>query len=441
MGEPMSFMTLTMINLIIDEISEHLYVHGTLDTLGSAVTLTREPSCICGDDFAALRHSLGRILCFKDVADKVGMVLSWKDQISRRVLIFCEDHVLINQHGKPLYVDVVKSRLLTGMSRQHSDNRSSILGKGRMLRNQLDYFEDPILKREILYVFRSVFDRIYNGSVDHSRLPIWLPPSCGGLGFPVLEEDVPAWGWKYIRYILDVLKIENIFEKYLELSRLRTLNSPSKKGIFTWNESLAVLSKIVNRFTIRPYDGVLDNMSIDAFCIYPDQFVIDLVRFTGREVPMDPYDQSKFDWDSLANEAAFLGFIKADQLLEELERILNFQDFLIRGSVRQQRTYDNYCRHARSYFRKAGFSVNENTQSVSRADCPEFTTWAKLEKSCLYTITGWISIADPRVNIFNSTASLKLNFRQLRKVRQTPLSGLNIESYVDMVNESLRGSE
>jgi len=147
MGEPLSFMTLTLINLIINEISEFYFRVGR--PLWSGIDHyieCRDPIGICGDDFVSVRHDAGRIRIFNTVALEVGMKLSrGKDFQSGRVLIFCEDHIIVifDPAANTIrfeYVDVVKSRLFTTMCRQHSDNRSSVLGKGRMLGNQLDYF-------------------------------------------------------------------------------------------------------------------------------------------------------------------------------------------------------------------------------------------------------------------------------------------------------------
>jgi hypothetical protein len=171
MGEPMSFMTLNGVNVVIDDICEFMFTHSPSDYIPLTVGKSQEnilvgkvppvddfsradigppePACGCGDDWAAIRRYYGQIILWKSIAIQLGMVFSWKDAVSQRILIFCEDHALIRKDNTVAYVDVIKSRLLTTMTRQHSDNRSSILGKGRMLRNQLDYFENKLSNRRL----------------------------------------------------------------------------------------------------------------------------------------------------------------------------------------------------------------------------------------------------------------------------------------------------
>lgn len=158
MGEPMSFMSLTLINLIIEEMSSVWTNTGQCFSTPIVSLGSYDPVAICGDDVAAVRRSRNRITVFKHIVKCVGMKLSWKDGISRRLLIFCEEHVTVF-NKQFTYIDVVKSRLLTTMARQHSDNRSSILGKGRMLNTQLAYHDNRMVKIFIMQIYDQVFDR------------------------------------------------------------------------------------------------------------------------------------------------------------------------------------------------------------------------------------------------------------------------------------------
>jgi hypothetical protein len=438
MGEPMSFMTLNLGNIVTEELT--MYCEATSDPTFERVPdtfpviLGRDPTCVCGDDFTALRAILARILLFKKVAEKVGWVLSWKDQLSKRVMIFCEDHALVTQDQKLVYIDVIKSRLLTTMTRQHSDNRSSILGKGRMLRNQLDYFENKALKSSIMTVYREIFTKVYKDTLDIS-LPFWLPPNCGGIGFPCLETEIPKWGWKFIKYILDVVAMPRSPEKLVKLSQLRTLNSPSKKGIATWADSLRIYSEILDGYSIFEYKGQesLKEDNILPGTIYPDQFVTDLCFLAyGREVPKDPYDPSKFDFDSLNNEASLLGFIRFDELLNEIERAVNFHTFLTSDEERTQRTLSDYIRKARKFWLRIGVFPNEDSLGVTKTDCVGFTSWVKMEKSIYSSFSGWIPIFDGKVGIFSSSPSLKVDLSRAKGMRQrtVPKRSYRSDEYV-----------
>jgi len=334
MGEPISFLTLTGTNLVIEDLSSYIYYKTSALRLKSPRSLSdlrqaenllismdtdadllivKELLAICGDDVAAIRNALLRIMCFKHVAILLGMVFSWKDAISQRIMIFCEDHVLFqNETGKPVYVDVIKSRLLTPMTRQHSDNRSSILGKGRMLRNQLDYFENDALKSSIMTVYRNIFDNLYGRyNIQALTVPLWLPPACGGIGFPLLEKEIPDWGWKYIKYVYNILDEPDVLKRFIALSTLKVLNLPSKKGIETWSKSLEMLSSALTGYDHYEYNGNLEEVDFSGKKIFPDRLMIDLVKeLRGHDVPPSPYDPLKVDYDSLENEINPFGFIK-----------------------------------------------------------------------------------------------------------------------------------
>jgi hypothetical protein len=409
MGEPMSFMTLTVMNLAAEEASEIMY-HNFNPPVG------RDPVAVCGDDFLAVRSDLDRILKFKEVTQKIGFVFSWKDQISSRIGIFCEDHILIDVTGKISYVDVIKSRLLTPMTRQHSDNRSAILGKGRMLRNQLDYFENKLFKVHVMNLYSIIFNRVYKTKFyknlfETLYMPIWLPPNCGGLGFPIMEESIPIWGWKYIKHVFSLLDIKDIFERYLKLAELRVLNSPSKKGISTWERSKKVLGNLIDKFSIHKYDGNIRDVELNQFLVYDELVIIDLLKSIGRIIRPDPYDPSKFDFAQLRNEAALIGVIPFDDLLFEIERIQNFESFLNKGGSRQQRDLKSWASSSKKYWRSNQISVGYNRScSITSDDVPKFTSFVALENKVNRSTPGWIYLNSSDTNLFNSSASLKIDF-------------------------------
>jgi hypothetical protein len=468
MGEAMSFMTLSLVTVVIDDVTEFLFRKEfnkfqdlkedsnqmiTLDLpkyaeeFANSDNLAPEPACGCGDDWAAIRKYFGQITLWKSVACSMGMVFSWKDAVSRRILIFCEDHAQIGADNKVVYIDIIKSRLLTSMTRQHSDNRSSILGKGRMLRNQLDYFENKGLKSSIMTVYREIFSQVYKDTLKWANIPLWLPPACGGVGLPMLESEVPASGWKFIRYIYDITEMKDPLEKALLSYELKTLNKPQKKGISTWEKSLEIFRKVLTghegkAFTYHQYDGDLTNCEVNGFTIYNDNFVKDLLSFIGINVPMDPYDPSRQDFDALKNEASLINFIKIDDLLDEIERSCNFHEFLTKEVTREQRTLHKYCKDASRYWRKVGIFPNEGTNGLTRADCPKFTTWVKLEKELLFGLNGWIYMGDQSHNVFETFPTLKVSFSSgRRKVLPDLGKPRNIPDFINIVNASLKGED
>nr|WGH50466.1 MAG: RNA dependent RNA polymerase [Moniliophthora roreri-associated narnavirus 2] len=414
MGEPLSFMTLALANILFEEYSTVMYNYESSILSGK---YSRDAACICGDDFAAIRNSVERITVFKQAVKDFRMKLSWKDGVSRRVLIFCEDHVLYHE-GKFYYVDVIKSRLLTSMTRQHSDNRSSILGKGRMLRNQLDYIDEVNPKVMTLTIFKKIFNRVYDGAIDCLRLPYFLPPSCGGLGFPIMEDSIPEFGWKYIKYIFDLLEEEDQIIRFYNLCRLRSLNCPSKKGINTVEESLKVLNRELARYQFIPdieWSSDLSSYLIPSNGVFTDNLIKELVKlFFNREIPPDPYDPTKFDWDSLKNEASILGFLKFDELFDQIDRLVNFQEFLTSDHQREQRTFNQWKSSSAKYWKRA---IGPNFEKVSLRD-PRFKTFAHLERKVLYASSGWVLDHPESLMLHQIGPSMKVDFSSGRKISQ-----------------------
>jgi hypothetical protein len=296
-------------------------------------------------------------------------------------------------------------------------------------------------------VYREVFSRVYKDQLGQEYLaqPIWLPPAAGGLGFPILESEIPDYGWKYIRHIYDVLEISDPLDRAIAIYGLKTLNNPSKKGISTWEKSLEVFQKVTKSdstsYVFLQYEGDLTNCQIDCNTIYDDRFVKDLLSFVGVNVPMDPYDPSKYDFDSLKNEASLINFIKVDDLLGEIERVNNFHEFLTKKKVREQRTLEKFLKDSRRYWNKHGITVNHRNGGVVKGDCPKFKSWVKLEKDLLFNLNGWIYMGDTTHSVFTSLPTLKVDFSKGRNKNRKVLDAISIADFVDIVNASLKGEE
>jgi hypothetical protein len=410
MGEPMSFLTLTLTNLLIEEISFHYYLSsGELWSNTIAPDLVGDPTCICGDDVAAIRRSVRQSLLFKEVANDIGMVFSWKDGLSKRVLIFCEDHAILSESSREvLYIDVIKSRLLTTMAREHSENRSSILGKGRALGNQLDYFENNHLKIAILGYFYSIFVRVYKDSLLSCKLPLYLPPCCGGLGIPIVETIMPEYMWPYIGYIFEVLNIEDYFERYCALEELSALNSRVKHG-------LSIKDSNILRSECARYKHNVSKVGINfrPNVIYSDDDMYEILDLIGTNVPLDPYIKKR-DFSSLKNEAARIGFVQFSSLSEEIERILNFNEFFSRGVTREQRTFNKWGRDSKKFWKNK--FRGRNLSLLSQSGKTGFKSIADLEKRVTRGFSGWIFIgdSDDAFNLVNSGPSLKIEFRAVK---------------------------
>jgi hypothetical protein len=409
MGEPMSYLTLTALNVITEELSEYDYniLYRRVDP--STVLSSTDPLAICGDDFAAVRSELERILQFKRTAKSVGWVLSWKDGISMRILIFCEDHILVttDQFGNInfRYIDVVKSRLMTTTSDQHGDNRSSVLGKGRMLRNQTDYIGDRSITTKYMCMWRKIFDRSYGYNLAKVQLPYFLPPMFGGLGVPIKEHTIPDWGWIYINYIYSILDNKDILQRYLQLSALQTLNTRLKKGISTRVLTLSALRSELKDYKFLEVKIPFLESKIDTKTILSDRHIAILVEeLFHRKIPADPYNPESFDRDSLINEATQLGFIELSQSLEEIDRLCNFHTFFTSGVTREQRTFNGWCKDSSRYWRGI------LSKGLSKDRPRRFTSFQHLEREARQATSGFVLLDFRGGGLMNIGPSLKVDF-------------------------------
>jgi len=414
MGEPMSFMSLTLINLIIEEISSFFWkTKVPLYSMPITNLVSNDPLAICGDDVASLREDVEHIKMFKSVVSDVGMKLSYKDGISSRVLVFCEDHVLRDEKGKILYIDVIKSRLLTTMCRQHSENRSSILGKGRMLTNQLDYFDDKVIKIFIMEIYHQIFDRSYNYMMQNMNLPYYLPPSCGGMGYPIEDSLLPSNSYMYIGYIYRILDNPNIMEKYFELLELSSLNKRNKHGIDNTENVL----KTFNRLTSSEFPLVFHEGEILEFknrTIYKDVDIGNTISKFGIEVPPDPYTGG-FDRDSLRNEAQRYGLIPLTDYLEQIERTLNFQEFLKDDTIlRSQRTFEQWVQRSSRYWKRCLYGLNTRKKlELAAYGRQKFKNLNTLDRAVQRSFDGYI-YPDTWVSLADAGPSLRIDFAVLR---------------------------
>jgi hypothetical protein len=403
----MSFMSLTLINLIIEELS--CYWTNEISLFKSEVTSLKshEAVAICGDDVASVRHSLLRIKQFKRVVHSVGMKLSWKDGVSRRLLIFCEEHICV-QKNKFIYIDVIKSRLLTTMARQHSDNRSAILGKGRMLGQQLAYFDNKLLKIFIMKIYDQVFNRCHNYVMNNMQLPYFLPPSCGGLGYPIPESTLPSWSYEYIGLIYSIVDIPNIMERFVRFYELQRLTKRNKHGIDNSKNALRIFSKLAKDTEIQ-YD---DNEIVEfrPRTVYPDTRIREVLSKVGITVPNDPYTGGP-DRDHLRNEASRFGIIQLNDIFDQIERTLNFNEFFRREVVREQRTFEQWIRGSYKYWKRALYMSGPSKRAeYAKLGRDRFKDLNQLDNQVSRSFVGYV-FPENWGTIESSGPSLKIDFR------------------------------
>jgi len=157
-------------------------------------------------------------------------------------------------------------------------------------------------------------------------------------------------------------------------------------------------------------------VNLDPTLVYNDKFVMDFLSEEGIEVPLDPY-LKKYDFSSLRNEAARVGFVPFNSLAEEIERVMNFQEFMTGGCRREPRTFNKWLSSSKRFWRSR--VTRENKQSLAAIGYTKFTTISNLEKLVTRSFSGWIYVGQSLdgFTLVNSGPSLKVSFKK------TPVSG------------------
>jgi len=409
MGEPLSFISLTDTNLLIEDLSSYFYYcnNRTIDwniPIDHRCVVISNPCAITGDDVAALRFDLKRSVLHRGVARDIGMVFSiGKDGDSVRVMIFCEDHILLNLKEKTprvfrlQYVDVIKSRLLTTMSRDHADGRAAIFGKGRMLGQQLAWYPNPLVREIVLSIFHFIFEKKYTNVFKAWALPYFLPPVLGGLGIPV--QEIPPWGFRYINYIVDQLKD---WKKAIAFVwQCRHLTGRNRWG---WDDHpKAVKLALSDLKDLKRLDNIDDVENHRQ--IYSLDQVFTILKNKGCIIPKDPYT-GDIDFEQVKVFAHNNGYIELDGLVDQYERVLTFQDALDGKSVVCDKTLVLWSRRSSRMWSKIRPKNNSN---------PHIEV-GKLEKQAFEALNGFI---------FREFSTPVLKYGPSLNLRIEELSGLH----------------
>jgi hypothetical protein len=144
--------------------------------------------------------------------------------------------------------------------------------------------------------------------------------------------------------------------------------------------------------------------------VYSDAFVTRVVKLlTGREVPPDPYNPDKFDWDALKNEACLAGFSKLEDALTDVERVCTFQTLLRNDSKKEQKSFNDWTTASMRFWRKVSRS------SETRIPDPRFKSWVDLERKINYGTPGWVLESSDGFGVRYCGPALKIDFKGLRR--------------------------
>jgi hypothetical protein len=198
MGEPLSFLSLTLYNLVV------------LQHIGGF-----HPAAICGDDLLTICTPQESDDLSEFISD-TGMMLSiGKDYRSNKFGIFCEDVVIHQKKVGFQFLDTVKCRLFSSDKTvgKAGPSYSPIIGRGRMLTTATEWLSSKEYKNRcrILYWYFN-----HRFTIRKKNLPWYLPTNVGGLGLPHTSEMITyPWEGKVIGFIkgaplTDLLKLHSI---------------------------------------------------------------------------------------------------------------------------------------------------------------------------------------------------------------------------------------
>nr|QXN75398.1 MAG: RNA-dependent RNA polymerase [Grapevine-associated narna-like virus 14] len=305
MGEPPSFMGLTLYNLAVIEISAHIALRGISPTIKYPVALEvfeKEgplPSgyqCVVGDDLEQFTNIPGldkathRVYASTNAKRSPG-----KDTTSRCHGVLAENHVWFD--GKHLqYLDTIKAKLLTPSTRFHSDNRSSIIGKGSTLYTQLVWYEETMPAKlsfsaqsaRLIYTqmcVRGMYPRVMRRALG---LPIALPPSVGGISFPLRWDSVQSLHREELNFLYWLIH-KSPLDKFIEFStKLKCINRAPRRSLDVPDYSEIWCRQVKNLLEVNNLKPVESFDPNNREGLYTLKTILSYVVKHVPEVPISP---------------------------------------------------------------------------------------------------------------------------------------------------------
>jgi hypothetical protein len=219
MGDPLSFMTLSLVGLILDKGIKKLSGH-----------YDPAPSLVLGDDYVTKLRT--RQLCIQatQLTESLGLCISKKHGFSVRALVFAESVAIIFKR-KLRFVDSLKLRLLTNSpSTMMGEAKFSFIGKASELKKFISYTSSVPIKFLSRYLFWENIRLFYGNDIYKINLPFWLPNELGGLNFP-MKLTSNSYTNKYIHYFNHFSSDLSDSEQFVESLYLCNLYHNNRKSI------------------------------------------------------------------------------------------------------------------------------------------------------------------------------------------------------------------
>ena len=425
MGEPVSFLTLTLLNLAVLDIVNYLECHALHHSVLGGVPgedvanflgLVGQLSILTGDDLLDFGEGSRAELLDKVIA-LVGFLRSvGKDFTSTDFGTFTEEHILWNDATQQYeYFDKVKARLLTPMSREYADHRQSILGKGSMLNTAQLWIAqtEPQAVQMINDIFISLFEEILEQQL-FVQVPLELSPSCGGINLPIRQwNETKVLFYRELSVISQILDL-GPFEGFLARIELSTLNLRSR-----WGLNPVDVTKYLRAVLKEDQFVVQTTIPEDNTGLFSIGTVLDYMsEFLGYE----PSSDRKIGFREKTEIIKTFGFVTLEAAIEKVTRTLEFTQQFVdpTNSPPSRLTFTKYLNKSNKYWKRARARYPYIKGSETRFTSTNSVGYAMTMANGLF-----LSIKHPMFELIRFGPSLRMSLDR-RAERQTSVNQIVI---------------
>jgi hypothetical protein len=391
MGSPVSFITLTLLNMVVNRLAAEMFNLKQLIIPKTISTKRTFLYIICGDDNLTIAEKGFQkylYLAYK----KVGAIVNKKvDKKCQNHGFFCECHIWYSPHLKKIiYFDNIFLRLLTPSVRLHRDGRAAVLGRGTTLFKYLEYSPYPVVKLYATYAFREMFRHRVSRSYLY-KCPISLPQPLGGLSFPL--RNLKELNAKYGKFLYALEKMSKLdWGKLIPWAYcLQQVTCPQKRGVNSYF-SFEVVKKIFS--FIEQVDEIKDLDDIEPNKWYNGNVVADLAKKLLIEQKEYLYDAEP-NWRYVFNYMEEnLSLLTAERLLQKIKNIKTFNMLLKEPQDARKKIIYNFPKYTRRYSKLikriiGNFNSSGETKIFTRK---EIDLISKRIRSCMHFVCHNTSI-------------------------------------------------
>lgn len=361
MGDPTTWAILSMLNLFCGDLAKALSEGlDPIEAFGS--NRFKHPlQSIVGDD-GLIGGPLPLMETFKKVYTRAGQKASQgKEFLSQTTVVLAEDPAVrwkikrrnsyvipskrgIEEWGTFVYLDVPKPKVLFPTPDQGDHVAKGWIGRGAALSGQLRYLEETY--DESRGPLKSLAWRVWGARLNRlitENLPVWVPTSLGGLGWPHYKG--PDFSWRkraparHKRMIRKLLGMPPSPGKALFFGWCANLLTPPKKGLAGEGDEPELLVFLMDR--LAGFEGFPTLNVVETRIEFPDstgpwvdgwipgkilEEEYSLEHPEPEEGPRDGVPRRA--WVAYATQK---GYLTPHSLLQKLRRQWSFTRFLSDG--------------------------------------------------------------------------------------------------------------